>query len=58
LKFEVIGYSKRIAAADLLTGALCGAPAAHAHLNADQRFEPLELGYAVYFMSRFPVVAT
>jgi hypothetical protein len=32
LKFEVIGYAKRIAAAVLLAGALCGAPAAPARV--------------------------
>jgi uncharacterized protein (DUF885 family) len=58
LKFEVIRYSKRIAATALLAGALCGAHAAPAHPNADERFAALEHEYVVYFMSRFPVVAT
>ena len=58
MKFEVIRYSKRIAATALLAGALCGAQAAPARPNADERFGALEHEYVVYFMSRFPVVAT
>jgi hypothetical protein len=61
LKFEVIGYAKRSAAAVLLAGALCGAPAAPAapaRLNADEPVTAFEHAYVVYFMGRFPVVAT
>jgi hypothetical protein len=58
LKFEVIGYAKRIAAAVLLAGALCGAPATPARLNADERVTAFEHAYVVYFMGRFTVVAT
>jgi hypothetical protein len=58
LKFEVIGYAKRIAAAVLLAAALCGAPAAPACLNADERVTAFEHAHVVYFMLRFPVVAT
>jgi len=58
LKTEAMRGSKRIAAAVVLAGALCAAQAAPAHLNADERFAALEHEYVVYFMSRFPVVAT
>jgi uncharacterized protein (DUF885 family) len=58
LKAEVIRYSKRILATALLAGALCGAQAAPAGANADERFAALEHEYVIYFMSRFPVVAT
>jgi len=42
LKAEGMRDGKRIAAAVVLAGALCGAQAAPAHLNADERFAALE----------------